>query len=92
VAVLQRFESAAGPVAVGGRTINLMTRSRALTVGSPNGQLFHVRSRPTHVEVLEEDGRRYVVAVRDLQRVITSAIMATAAICVVGSRLSRRSR
>jgi hypothetical protein len=92
VAVVQRFESSAGPVAVGGRTISLVTRTRALTFGNENGVVFHVRSRPSHVEVLEDDGRRHVVAVRDVQRIMTAAIVAVTAACVVGTRVARRAR
>jgi hypothetical protein len=89
---LQHFETSAGPVAVGGRTISLVARTRALRVGAPGATLFHVRARPSHVEVLEGDGRRHVVAVRDVQRIITAAIVAGAAAYVVGAQMTRRAR
>jgi hypothetical protein len=87
---LQHFETSTGPVAVGGRTISLVARTRTLRVGASGATLFHVRARPSHVEVLEGDGRRHVVAIHDLQRIVTAAIVAGAAACVVGTRMTRR--
>lgn len=87
--LLQRFESTAGPVVVGGHTIALVAKTRALAVGGPVLSFFHVHSRPSHVEVIDRDGERTVVVVHDLQRLLTRAIVATTALCLIGVQLRR---
>lgn len=90
VAVLQQFETTTGPVVVDGRTIALVAKTRAIEFGGPLFSMFHVRSRPAHVEILDGDGHRQVVPIRDLQRTVTGAIIAAAVACVIGARLRRR--
>lgn len=91
VGVLHRVESTTGPVAVAGRTLTLVSRTRALRLGGDRWGWFHIRSRPSHVEVLERDGARRVVRIHDLHRLATAAILAVATACVVGTR-GRRNR
>ncbi len=73
MAMLQRGETAVGPVAFGGRTLTLVARTTAVHIGDERGAL-HVRSRPVHVEVLDEDGQRQVVHIRDVEQRLIAAI------------------
>ena len=91
VPVLQRFESTTGPVVVDGQTIALVAKTRAIELGGPAFSFFYVRSRPAHVEILDRHGARRVVRIPDVQRIVTGAIVATAAACVIGTRMHRRS-
>jgi hypothetical protein len=58
------------------------------------GGYMYVRARPHHVEVLDAGGVREVVPIHDVQWLLTSAIVAAAAVCVAGqycaNRLGRR--
>jgi uncharacterized 2Fe-2S/4Fe-4S cluster protein (DUF4445 family) len=74
MSVVQRGETTIGPVAVGGRTITLVARTTAIHLGGDGRGALHVRSRPMHVEVLDEDGRRHVVRVRDIQQTLIAGI------------------
>jgi len=87
---MQQFETTSGPVVVEGQTLALVAKTRAISVGGPAFSWFHVRSRPAHVEVLDADGRRQVVPIRDVQRVVTGTIVAAAAACVIANRIARR--
>jgi hypothetical protein len=82
------FETTTGPVAVGGRTITLVARTSRRSIGS----WFSERARPTHIEILDGDGRRHVVPVRDYQRLATALIAAVAGACVIGTRVIKRTR
>jgi hypothetical protein len=72
--VLQRGETTIGPVAFGGRTITLVARTTAVHLGGDARGALHVRSRPMHVEVLDEHGRRHVVPIRNVERSLIAAI------------------
>jgi hypothetical protein len=74
MAVLQRNDTTVGPVAFGGRTITLVARTTAVHLGGDARGALHIRSRPRHVEVLDEDGRRHVVRVRDVEHTLIAAI------------------
>jgi hypothetical protein len=74
MSVLQRGETTIGPVAFGGRTITLVARTTAIHLGGDARGALHVRSRPVHVEVLDEDGQRHVVRVRDIEQTLIAAI------------------
>jgi len=74
MSVLQRGETTIGPVAFGGRTLTLVARTTALHIGGDDRGALHVRSRPVHVEILDEHGRRHVVRVRDVERTVIAAI------------------
>ena len=74
MSVVQRGETTIGPVAVGGRTLTLVARTTAIHVGGDARGALHVRSRPMHVEVLDEDGQRHVVRVRDLEQTLIAGI------------------
>ena len=74
MAVLKRGETTIGPLAFGGRTITLVARTTALHVGDDARGALHVRSRPVHVEVLDGEGRREVVHVRDIEHTLMVAI------------------
>jgi hypothetical protein len=67
-------ETTVGPLAFDGRTITLVASTRAVHVGDDGRGALHVRSRPHHVEVLGADGRRQVVAVHDVERMLVGAI------------------
>jgi len=90
VAALQRGETTIGPLAMGGRTITLVARTTALHLGSDERGALHILSRPAHVEVLDEDGRRHVVRIRDVEHVLIAAIALAglAGACVL--RIARR--
>jgi hypothetical protein len=85
---IAHIETTTGPVAVGGRTITLVARTSRRSIGS----LFSERVRPTHIEILDRDGRRRVVHVRDYQRLATAVVAGVAAACVIGARVTKRSR
>jgi len=63
----RRVETSLGPLAFGGRTITLVARTTAVHLGNDARAAVVVRSRPVHVEVLDEDGHRQVVQIRDLE-------------------------
>jgi hypothetical protein len=70
----QSVDTTVGPLAFDGRTITLVARTRALHVGDDGRGVLHVRSRPRHVEVLDVDGRRKVLVVHDVERMLVLAI------------------
>jgi len=74
MAVLHRGETTIGPVAFGGRTITLVARTTAIHVGGDARGALHVRSRPALVEVLDEQGRRHVVHIRNVEHALIAAI------------------
>jgi hypothetical protein len=86
VATVQQGESTFGPVAVDGRTITLVARTRAVRLGRRGAGALGLRARPTHVEVLEADGRRQVVRIRDIE----SGAIITIALATVGYVLGVR--
>jgi hypothetical protein len=92
MAMVQRSESIAGPVAVGGRTITLVARTSVLRVGRGPLHALYAYAHPAHVEVLDEDGRREVVRVRDLERTLMVAILLASAGYVLGLRALRKGR
>jgi hypothetical protein len=81
-----------GPVAIGGRTVTLVARTRALRLAGRHGQGFAVRARPSHVEVLEGDGNRTVVHVPDVEGMLIATILVVGCAGVVAARILRRSR
>ncbi|MGQ0826353.1 MAG: hypothetical protein ACT4OX_15200 [Actinomycetota bacterium] len=90
--LLSRIEATTGPVAVEGRTLTLVSRARALRVGGRHAAVFRVEARPSHVEVLNGDGTRDVVAIRDVQRTVTRAIVLGTAAAVIGARVAQHAR
>jgi hypothetical protein len=88
--MVQRGESTVGPVAVDGRTITLVARTRAFHLGRGRVGALGMRAVPTHVEVLDEDGRRQVVRIRDIEGAVIAAIMLAGAGYVLGVRALRR--
>ncbi len=70
----QTADTTIGPLAFDGRIITLVTRTHALHLGDDARGALHIRSRPRHVEVLDADGRRQVLAVRDVERIVVGAI------------------
>jgi hypothetical protein len=100
--MLRRRETTVGPVALDGRTITLVARTTAVHLGahlpaahSPGGRspgAFYVRARPAHVEVLDGDGHRQVIPVRDVEYIVVSAItiVGLAAACALRVIRNRR--
>jgi hypothetical protein len=86
---VHEIETTAGPVAVAGRTINLVARTSALTAGDAPVRVLGLWCRPAHAEVLDADGRRTLVAVHDIQVIATALIAATTAICLTGRGIAR---
>ncbi len=74
MAVLHRGETAIGPLASDGRTITLVARTTAVRMGGDARGALHVRSRPLLVEVLDENGQRQVVHIRDHEHALIAAI------------------
>ncbi len=89
---MENIETTTGPVALDGRTITLAARTRVVRLGGRHGAALHVRSRPVHVEVLDEHGNREVVRIRDVHGVIVKAIGAATIAYVVAARAARRTR
>jgi hypothetical protein len=92
MAVVQRGESTAGPVAVGGRTITLVARTSVLGVGRGPHRALYAYARPAHVEVLDEHGRREIVCIRDTERTMMIAILLAGVGCALGVRAFRKGR
>jgi len=90
--MVQRSETTVGPVAVDGRTITLVARTRAVRVGNGNYGAVHVRARPTHVEVLDEDGRRSVVRIRDVESWLLTTVAMASVGYVIALRALRKAR
>jgi hypothetical protein len=91
MAVVQRGETTIGPVAVGGRTLTLVARTTAIHLGGDARGALHVRSRPMHVEVLDEDGHRHVVRVRDIEKTLITSIAIGGVAGAYALRVIRRS-
>jgi hypothetical protein len=85
-------ETTHGPVAVGGRTITLVARTSAVALGSGPSGVLGSRTRPRHVEILDAEGGRVTVRVRDYHRIATIAIAGLAAAGVARSLLSTLGR
>jgi hypothetical protein len=90
VAIVRRAESTVGPVAVDGHTITLVARTRAVHLGRRGSGALGLRARPTHVEVLDADGRRQVVQIRDIESGAIIAIALASVGYVLGVRLLRK--
>ncbi len=89
VTLLQSGDTTIGPLAFEGRTITLVARTNAFHIGDDARGALHVRSRPHHVEVLDEDGQRHVLVVHDIERIIVVGITAAT---MVGTYLLRTVR
>jgi len=87
--LLQRAESTVGPVAVDGRTITLVARTTVVHLGSDERGALHLRARPLHVEVLERDGKRHIVRIRDRERALIAAIAIGGGACAFALRITR---
>jgi hypothetical protein len=92
VALVQRVETVAGPVAVDGRTFTMTARAYAIGGSRPGVQWFAIRARPHRVEVLDRDGARRVLPVRDIEELLLAGIALAAAAAVVLARRLPRSR
>jgi hypothetical protein len=90
VAMVQRGETTIGPVAVDGRTITLVARTSGIRLRGGRLAALGVRARPTHIEVLDEQGRRQVVRIRDLETTVIAAIVATGTVCALAARVLKR--
>ena len=89
---LKRRETTVGPVAFGGRTITLVARTTAVHIGSDDRGASGVRTRPAHVEVLDEHGQHQLVHIRDVEQALIAAIAIAAIAGARAVRLIRRSQ
>ena len=89
MALVQQEHTTVGPVAIDGRTITLVARSRAVRFGRRRDRALHVRARPSHVEVLDAQGRRDVVRIRDVEGTLIAGIAVTGVVYVLGARVLR---
>ncbi|HVJ98619.1 MAG TPA: hypothetical protein VNC41_17455 [Acidimicrobiia bacterium] len=89
---VQRGETTVGPVAINGRTLTLVARTRAVHIGSDDHGALHVQARPDHVEVLDADGRREIVRIRNVETPLLIAIAISGLACasVVRALVRRR--
>jgi hypothetical protein len=92
MALMQRGETTLGPLAFGGRTITLVARTTALHLGSDARGALHVRSRPAHVEVLDEDGRRHIVRIHNVEHGLIAGIAIAGVASSYALRVFRRRR
>jgi hypothetical protein len=94
MALMQRGETTLGPLAFDGRTITLVARTTAVHVGTDERGALHVRSRPAHVEVLDEDGRRHIVRIHNVEHALIAgiALAGFAGSCALRVIRQRRSR
>ena len=89
---VQRGSTTVGPVAVNGRTLTLVARTRGVHIGNDAHGALHVQARPTHVEVLDQDGRREIVRIRNLETPILLAIAIGGIACAGLARALARRR
>jgi hypothetical protein len=89
---MQKTETTIGPLAFDGRTITLVARTTAFHIGNDARGAIHVRSRPRQVEVLDEDGQRQVLVVRDIERALLVAVAIAVVAGTSAVRSIRRSR
>jgi hypothetical protein len=87
---LHRSETTVGPLALGGRTLTLVARTTALHLGGDGRGALHIRSRPAHVEILDPDGHRHIVRIRDVERTLITAIAVAGALGACAARVVRR--
>jgi hypothetical protein len=89
---VQRGETTVGPVAINGRTLTLVARTRAVHIGNDAHGALHVQARPDHVEVLDGDGRREIVRIRNVETPLLVAIAVGGVACasVVRALVRRR--
>jgi len=92
MAALRRSETTLGPLAFGGQTITLVARTTALHVGDDARGALHIRSHPVHVEVLDGDGRRDVVHIRDTEHTLMIAILVATIVGTYAVRIARMRR
>ena len=92
MAALRRSETTLGPLAFGGQTITLVARTTALHVGDDARGALHIRSHPVHVEVLDGDGRRDVVHIRDTEHTLMVAILVATIVGTYAVRIARMRR
>jgi hypothetical protein len=92
MAVLKRDETTLGPLAFGGHTLTLVARTTALHVGDDERGALHIRSHPVHVEVLDGEGRREVVRIRDTEHTVMVAIMVATIVGTYALRVARSRR
>ena len=90
--LLRKTDTTTGPVAVEGHTISLVARTSGIELGGDPPKVFAVWSRPAHVEVLDADGARHLLPVRDVQLITMATIAGLTAACVVATRVARRFR
>jgi len=89
---VQRGDTTVGPVAIDGRTITLVARTRAVHIGGDGRGAVRIWSRPVHVEVLDAEGRREIVRIRDAQRTVVVSIALSAIGAAVAARVLRSRR
>ena len=78
-----RGETTFGPVGVDGRTLTLVARTCEWRRGrGPDERAVRVWTRPTHLEMLDEEGRREVVRIRDTEFALIGAAAVAAALAV----------
>src|SRR5438552_2214941 len=81
-----------GPFGGDGRTITLGAKTRTVHLRGRAGNALHVWARPAHVEVLDEEGRREVVRIHDVERAVMMAVVLGAAGYILATRALRRGR
>jgi hypothetical protein len=83
VPIVETRRSTDGPVAVNGRTITVVSRTRVVSLGRGALRTRFVSSRPSYIEVLDTRGARHVVRVRAVERgVLVATALAGAAVTV----------
>ena len=92
MAAFERTETTIGPLAFEGRTITLVARTTALHVGGDERAALHVRSRPSHVEVLDARGQRHVVHIRNVEQTLIATVTIGAIVCSWALRTFRKNQ
>ncbi len=98
MAEVVRGETSVGPLAIDGRTITFVARTRGVRVGRADAGpgvrvgAMHVRARPAHVEILDDSGRRHIVRIHDIERTLMIAIGVAAFACSIAIRMTRGRR
>lgn len=91
--LLETEDVSSAPIVVHGRTCTTVARVHRIRLAGGGLGVYRVRARPSHVEVIEPDGRRGEIPIRDLTgRIVLATRVVVAVAVVVSAARARRHR